>query len=177
MAFDVGLPAHVVAAKGGLNDEDALVNCCEESPRGDPEKPAVNADLKGVGDFWNSGFNTSAIPDDPAVYLSSGPYIVRDIVPDVSMTLVRNRDYVWGPEPYLDEITVQFTGAVPAAVDALRNGQADIIAPQPSAGSEAIFGGLDAQGITVQRYSQSGYDHLDLNFAGPFADRKSARRS
>jgi peptide/nickel transport system substrate-binding protein len=170
VAFDVGLPAHVVAAKGGLNDEDALIELLRDSPRGDREKPAVNPGLKAVSDFWNSGFDSKTLPDDPAIYLSSGPYIVRDIVPEASVKLVRNKDYVWGPEPHLDEITIQFTGAVSAAVDALRNGRADIISPQPSAGSEGLFSGLDGQGNTVQRYSQSGYDHLDLNFSGPFAE-------
>lgn len=169
VAFDVGLPAHVVAAKSGLNDEEDLIDLIQDSPRGDPEKPAVNAELKRVADFWNSGFDTKSLPDDPALYLSSGPYIVRDIVPEVSMRLVRNRDYVWGAEPWLDEITIRFTGALPAAVDALRNGQVDIISPQPSAGTEDLFAGLAEQGNTLERYNQSGYDHLDLNFSGPFA--------
>ncbi|TLM86896.1 ABC transporter family substrate-binding protein [Pseudarthrobacter sp. NamE5] len=170
VAFDVGLPAHVIAAKSGLNDEEDLVDLLRDSPRGNAEEPAVNAPLKRVSDFWNSGFDSAGLPDDPAMYLSSGPYIVRDIVPEVSMKLVRNRDYVWGQEPWLDEINVRFTGAVPAAVDALRNGQADIISPQPSAGTEELFAGLAGQGTTVERYSQSGYDHLDLRFSGPFAD-------
>jgi peptide/nickel transport system substrate-binding protein len=170
VAFDVGLPAHVVAAKSGLNDEEDLIDLIEDSPRGDPEKPAANEELKRVADFWNSGFDTKSLPDDPALYLSSGPYIVRDIVPEVSMRLVRNRDYVWGAEPWLDEITIRFTGALPAAVDALRNGQVDIISPQPSAGSEDVFAGLTEQGTTLERYNQSGYDHLDLNFSGPFAE-------
>jgi peptide/nickel transport system substrate-binding protein len=169
VAFDVGLPAHVVAAKSGLNDEEDLIDLIQDSPRGDPEKPAVNAELKRVADFWNSGFDTKSLPDDPALYLSSGPYIVRDIVPEVSMRLVRNRDYVWGAEPWLDEITIRFTGALPAAVDALRNGQVDIISPQPSAGTEDLFAGLAEQGNTLERYNQSGYDHLDLIFSGPFA--------
>lgn len=171
VAFDVGLPAHVVAAKSGLNDEGDLIDLIKDSPRGDTTQPTVNAPLKRVSDFWNSGFDTKTLPDDPAMYLSSGPYIVRDIVPDVSMRLVRNRDYVWGPEPYLDDITVLFTGAAATAVAALRNGQADIIAPQPSAGTESLFDGLAEQGNTVQRYSQNGYDHLDLNSKGPFADK------
>ncbi len=171
VAFDVGLPAHVVAAKSGLNDEEDLVELLRDSPRGDREKPAVNTELKAVSDFWNSGFDTKALPDDPALYLSSGPYIVVDIVPEVSMRLVRNRDYVWGSEPWLDEINVRFTGALPAAVDALRNGQADIISPRPSAGTEDVFAGLAEQGNTLERYNQSGYDHLDLNFSGPFASR------
>ena len=171
VAFDVGLPAHVVAAKSGLNDEADLIDLIRGSPRGDAKEPVINAPLKRVSDFWNSGFDTKTLPDDPAMYLSSGPYIVRDIVPGSSMRLVRNRDYVWGPEPYLDDITVTFTGAAAAAVAALRNGQADIIAPQPSAGTESLFDGLTAQGNTVQRYSQSGYDHLDLKFSGTFATK------
>ncbi|MGF9646818.1 ABC transporter family substrate-binding protein [Pseudarthrobacter oxydans] len=169
VAFDVGLPAHVVAAKSGLNDEEDLIDLVKDSPRGDVEEPAVNTALKQVSDFWNSGFDTKGLPDDPSLYLSSGPYIVRDIVPEVSMKLVRNRDYVWGQEPWLDEINIRFTGALPAAVDALRNGQADIISPQPSGGTDNLFTGLAEQGITIERYNQSGYDHLDLSFSGPFA--------
>ena len=171
MAFDVGLPAHVVAAKSGLNDEGDLIELLRDSPRGDADRPAVNAPLKRVSDFWNTGFDTKTLPQDPAMYLSSGPYIVRDMVPDASITLVRNKDYVWGAEPYLDEITVRFTGAAGAAVAALRTGQADVIAPQPSAGTEGLFDGLAAQGNTVERYNQSGYDHLDLKFSGPFAEK------
>ncbi|WP_255770156.1 ABC transporter family substrate-binding protein [Pseudarthrobacter sulfonivorans] len=171
VAFDVGLPAHVVAAKSGLNDEGDLIELLKDSPRGDPDRPAANAALKRVGDFWNTGFDTKSLPQDPAMYLSSGPYIVRDIVPDASITLVRNKDYVWGAEPYLDQVTVRFTGSAGAAAEALRAGQADIIAPQPSAGTEALFDGLAAQGNTVERYNQSGYDHLDLKFSGPFAEK------
>lgn len=170
VAFDVGLPAHVVAAKGGLNDEEDLIDLIRNSPRGDEEKPALNAPLKQVSDFWNSGFDSKGLPGDPAVFLSSGPYIVREIIPEVSMKLVRNRDYVWGQEPWLDEINVRFTGSVPTAVDALRNSQADIISPQPSADTEELLAGLAGQGITIERYNQSGYDHLDLNFSGPFLD-------
>ncbi|MGM9472190.1 ABC transporter family substrate-binding protein [Pseudarthrobacter sp. YS3] len=170
-AFDVGLPAHVVAAKSGLSDEADLVDLLKESPGGDPTEPEVNPTLKRISGFWNSGFDAKTLPDDPAIYLSSGPYIVRDINPGASIKLVRNRDYVWGPEPFLDDITVRFTGAVPAAVAALRNGQADIIAPQPSAGTQSLFDGLKDQGNTVVQYSQAGYDHLDLKFSGPFADK------
>lgn len=171
VAFDVGLPAHVVAAKSGLNDEEDLVELLRDSTRGNPGEPAVNTGLKAVSDFWNSGFDTKGLPDDPALYLSSGPYIVVDIVPEVSMRLVRNRDYVWGSEPWLDEINIRFTGSLTTAADALRNGQADIISPQPSTGTDDLLAGLAGQGITVERYNQSGYDHLDLNFSGPFAER------
>ena len=81
VAFDVGLPAHVVAAKSGLTDEQDLVTLLKDAPRGNTDKPSTNAALKKVSDFWNTGFDAKSIPDDPAIYLSDGPYIVRDIVP------------------------------------------------------------------------------------------------
>lgn len=172
VAFDVGLPAHVVATKAGLDDEEDLIDLLRDSPRGDTKKPSLNTELKTVSDFWNAGFDAKTLPGDPAIYLSNGPYIVRDIASGTSVNLVRNKDYVWGPEPYLDDITIQFTGAVPTAVEALRNGSADIISPQPSAGSEGLFSGLEDQGIAVQHFSQAGYDHLDLNYSGVFAQEK-----
>src|SRR6476620_9209866 len=70
VAFDVGLPAHVVAAKSGLTDEADLVELLRDSPRGDANRPAVNAPLKRVSDFWNTGFDTKTLPPDPAMYLS-----------------------------------------------------------------------------------------------------------
>lgn len=170
VAFDVGLPAHVVAAKSGLNDEADLVDLLRESPRGDPGNPRPNPELKRVADFWNTGFDAGSLPEDPALYLSNGPYIVQDMVPGVSLRLVRNRDYTWGPEPWLDEINVRYSANAQEAVQALRNGRADIISPQPAAGIEELFAGLEGQGNKVERYSQSGYDHLDLSFSGPFAD-------
>jgi peptide/nickel transport system substrate-binding protein len=45
VAFDVGLPAHVVAAKSGLNDEGDLIELLRNSPRGDADRAAVNAPL------------------------------------------------------------------------------------------------------------------------------------
>lgn len=171
VAFDVGLPAHVVAAKSGLNDEEDLVDLIRNTPRGDPDNPTPNPDLKRIADFWNTGFDADSLPEDPALYLSNGPYIVQDMVPGVSLRLVRNRDYTWGPEPWLDEINVRYPGKAEDAVQALRNGRADIISPQPTAGLEELFAGLEQQGNTVERYSQSGYDHLDLEFSGPFTDQ------
>lgn len=171
VAFDVGMPAHVVAAKSGLSDEAALIKLIRDSPRGDADKPSVNAALKRVADFWNTGFDTTSIPDDPALYLSNGPYIVRDVVPGASLRLVRNRDYDWGETPALDEINVRFSTDLTAAVQALRNGQVNIISPQPTAGTEALFSSLSAQGASVERYNQAGFDHLDLNFTGPFASK------
>ncbi len=169
ISFGVGAPAHVVAEKGGLADEDALIELLQSAPEGDPAKPQERPELKKVAEFWNTGFDTKALPSDPSLYLSSGPFVVKDIVPEQSMTMVRNEDYDWGPMPKVDEITVKYIGEAPAQVQALDNGEVDIIAPQASADTIEQLEALD--GISVDKGNQLSYDHLDLNFTGPFADK------
>lgn len=166
--FSEIMPAHVVAEKGGLADEDALVELIQKAPEGDPEDPQERPELKKVANFWNTGFDSKALPDDPSLYLSSGPFITKDVVPEQSMRLVRNEDYDWGPMPKVDEITVKYIGEAPAQVQALDNGEVDIIAPQASADTLEQLEAMD--GITVEKGNQLSYDHLDLNFTGPFAD-------
>lgn len=165
----IGLPAHVVAKKAGLADEQALVDLIQGLKKGDPEKPAKeNAQLKKVADVWNTGFDTKSLPSDSSLYLSSGPFIVDSITPDQSITLVRNDSYKWGPAPKADEITVRFIGAAPDQVQALKNGEVDIIAPQPSADTVELLKAIN--GVTVDVEDQLAYDHIDLNYSGVFAD-------
>ncbi|MBD8044097.1 ABC transporter family substrate-binding protein [Arthrobacter sp. Sa2BUA2] len=166
----VNVPAHVVAEKAGLADGDALIKLIQDSPAGDPENPApVNEELKAVSDFWNTGFDTKSLPSDPSLYLSNGPFIVSAIDPENSMTLVRNEDYSWGAEPKVDEINVRYIGDSPAQVQALKNGEVDIIAPQASADTVAQLEAID--GVTINSGNQLAYDHLDLNFSGVFAEQ------
>ncbi|NKX50067.1 ABC transporter family substrate-binding protein, partial [Arthrobacter deserti] len=81
----VGLPAHGVAEKAGLADEQALVDLIQGPEKGDPENPvAPNAELKKVADVWNTGFDTKSLPSDAGLYLSTGPFIVDSITPDQS---------------------------------------------------------------------------------------------
>jgi peptide/nickel transport system substrate-binding protein len=164
----IGMPAHVVATNAGLADEDALIELIQTAPAGDPEKPADRPELKAVADFWNTGFDTKSLPSDPALFLSNGPFIVSDMTPDQSMTLVRNEDYSWGPEPKVDEITIRYIGEAPAQVQALQNGEVDVIAPQASADTAEQLEGLE--GVKVLRGNELSYDHLDLNFSGVFAE-------
>ncbi|WP_159802509.1 ABC transporter family substrate-binding protein [Arthrobacter zhaoguopingii] len=164
----IGMPAHVVAEKAGLADEDALIELIQTAPEGDPEKPVERPELQAVADFWNTGFDTKSLPTDTSLFLSNGPFIVSDMTPDQSMTLVRNEDYNWGPEPKIDEVTIRYIGEAPAQVQALQNGEVDIIAPQASADTAEQLEGLE--GIEVLRGNELSYDHLDLNFSGVFAE-------
>lgn len=166
----IDVPAHVIAAKTGYKDAAALTAFLKGLPKGNPDAPAApNADLKKVADLWNTGFDTKTMPD-PSLALSNGAYMVKSMQPEQSMTLVKNPDYNWGPTPHLDSITVRYIGDSSAAIAALKNGEADIIAPQPSADTVSQLKALSSQGVTVDQGAQLAYDHLDLNFNGVFAD-------
>ena len=164
----ISTPAHVLAEKAGLADEDALIELIETAPAGDPENPVERPEVQALADFWNTGFDTKSLPSDPSLFLSNGPFIASDITPDQSMTLTRNEDYSWGPMPKVDEITVRYIGEAPAQVQALQNGEVDIIAPQASADTVEQLEALE--GVTVNRGNELSYDHLDLNFSGVFED-------
>ncbi|WP_417216228.1 ABC transporter family substrate-binding protein [Arthrobacter sp.] len=169
-AFGMMGAAHVVAKKSGLTTEE-LSKLITSTPKGDPENPAKpNAKLKKVADFWNTGFDTKSLPSDKSLYLSDGPFIVDKIVPNQSMTLVRNKDYNWGPEPKVDSIVVRYIGEAPAQVQALKNGEVDIIAPQASADTLEQLDALGDQ-VVVEKGDQLSYDHLDLNYTGVFKDK------
>ncbi|MBG6179832.1 ABC transporter family substrate-binding protein [Arthrobacter sp. CAN_A1] len=161
-------PAHVVATQAGLADEAALIELIQSTPEGDPEDPQDRPEIQAVADVWNTGFDTTTLPDDPALYLSSGPYIVDSMVPDQSMTLVKNEDYAWGPETQLDEITIRYIGDATAQVQGLQNGDVDVIQPQASADTLTSLEAID--GINIFEGDELSFDHLDLNYAGVFAD-------
>lgn len=166
----VDVPAHVVAQHAGLKDAAALTALFKSIPRGDAAKPvATNPELEKVASFWNSGFDTKSMPD-PSLALSNGPYIVKSMDPDQSMVLAKNPDYTWGPATHLDSITVRYIGDAQAQIQALQNGEADIIAPQASTDTLKTLNSLSSTGITVQQGEQLSYDHVDLNFTGVFKD-------
>ena len=168
----VDIPAHVLAKKAGLADAKAFVDLIKGMPRGDAKAPKpANTQLQAMAEMWNTGFDSKTLPADPNLYLSNGPYIVKGVNQDQSLTMVKNKDYNWGPEAKLDEITVRYIGSAPAQVQALKNGEADIIAPQASADTVEQLKALESQGVTVEIGNQLSYDHIDLNYSGPFAEK------
>lgn len=170
IAFNPLTPAHIAAKKAGMSTAD-LTKLLLETPKGDAAKPVpVNKEIKKVSDFWNVGYDTKSLPTDKDLYLSSGPFIVKDIVPDRSMTLVKNPDYTWGEIPKIDSIVVRYIGDSAAQVTALKNGEVDIVAPQASTDTLQQLEALGSA-VTVEQGQQLAYDHLDLNFTGVFKDK------
>lgn len=162
------VPAHVLAKKAGLADGQALIDLFTKLADTAPTATAADPELQAVADFWNTGFDTTVMPSDPEIALSSGPYIISDVVENQSVTLVPNDKYTGDLKAQLDSIVMRTIPDATAAVQALKNGEVDVISPQPSADTLAALDGID--GVTVHQDMQLAYDHVDLTFnnGGPF---------
>jgi len=162
----VGVPAHVVAMHAlNISDpqeaKDALVNAFK-----DEDTDALSA----ISKFWNEGFQFGeTLPDDESLYLSSGPYLLTELREDQYVTLEKNPDYEGDHQVSIDKITIQYSESPEAHVQALENGDIDLIAPQATAD---ILTSLEQLGddYTVLTGEEGTYEHVDVVFdnGGPF---------
>lgn len=163
----IGKPAHVLAEKAGVSEAD-FIKVLKDTPKGNPDAPATpNATLKAAADFWNKGYDVTAMPTDQSLLVASGPFIVTDFTPEQSITLGKNPNYKGSMSPKYDQLIIRFIGDANAQVTALQNGEVQAIQPQPSADTLTALKNANA---TVHSGSQLSYDHVDLTFAGVFAD-------
>jgi peptide/nickel transport system substrate-binding protein len=168
LAFGVGMAAHgtVMLAYPEITDPaEAKTKLIEAIQNKDADW------LAPVAEVWNNGYQFTALPENPLVYLSSGPYVIEDIVVDQYITLVSNPVYTWGPSPKFERITVRFIADFVAQLQALENGELDIVTGQPTADSLAVAQGIaDSTGATIFQGEEGAYEHIDLTFnnGGPF---------
>lgn len=158
LAFTAPLPAHIVAKKAlGLDDnaeaKQALLDAIENE---DAEA------LASISAFWNAGFNFTEMPEDTELVTASGPYMISDFVADQFVTLTANPEYTGDNAPNIEEITIRFIPDPLAAVQALENGEVDVISPQATADLTTALEGID--GITVLTGLEGTYEHVDLQF-------------
>ncbi|WP_052847762.1 ABC transporter family substrate-binding protein [Streptomyces avicenniae] len=159
------LPAHVVSQQGGFGSEEEFIAALQ----GDDPAP-----LEAAGEFYNNGWLISGALPDPALIPSSGPYIVSEYVADQSITLTANPEW-WG-EPPASETVVFRTIAEEEQVQALQNGEVDIIEPQPTVDIAQQI--QAASGIANEVGDEYTYEHLDFNFnQGVFADNLALRQA
>jgi len=159
------LPAHVVADRAGVGTSAAIRTAYE----------AHDQDALGkIATFWNTGFKSDR-GVDPAVDLSAGPYRIDAAEQDQSITLVRNDRY-WGPRPPLDRIIFRVIADPTAQVQALSNGEVDVIqigGPAPDA--VAL---LDQQtGVQVKVGASNSFEHFDFNFRVPLFQDLAVRQA
>lgn len=152
----VAVPAHVVGKLAlGIDEpraaKKAIVDAIETND---------TTALKKIADTWNTAFNFTSLPDDPGLYLSFGAYEITELT-DQYLNLERNRRYDWGPKPSVDEITIRFISDPLAAVQALKNGEVDIVQPQTGADVLSALDGVD--GVQVDSFNEANFEHIDLN--------------
>ncbi|KQR24924.1 ABC transporter family substrate-binding protein [Microbacterium sp. Leaf151] len=163
----IGKPAHVLAEKAGVSEAD-FIELLNTLPKGDTAAPvAPNETLKAAADFWNTGYDVTAMPTDESLLVASGPFIVTDFTPEQSITLGKNPNYKGEMSPSYDQLIIRFIGDSNAQVTALQNGEVQAIQPQASADTLTA---LENANATVHSGNQLAYDHVDLSFGGVFAD-------
>ena len=165
LQFGVGVAAHgaVMMAYPDITDQaDAKTQLVDAITNGDLEW------LGAVADVWNTGYQSASTPSNPLVYLSSGQYVLEELVEKEYATLVVNDKFAWGPTPGYERITVRQIADSTAAVQAVDNGEVQIASVQPTAAILALV-----QALTNAEYAggdESVYEHVDLTFnnGGPF---------
>ncbi len=159
LAFtSAGLPAHVIGEKAlGLDDpqkaKDAVLKAIEDNDA---------KSLASLSSFWNSGFNFTEMPTDTSLVVSDGPYTITDFVADQYITLTANKNYVGDHKPQVEEITVRFITDPLAAVQALQNGEVQVISPQATVDVADALSALS--NVTVIGGYEGTYEHIDLQF-------------
>jgi peptide/nickel transport system substrate-binding protein len=172
LALAPGAAAHVVAEQAlGLDAGDPDATDDERRDAAMAAKAAlvaavVGADPAQLADlsrFWNTAYNLTETPDDPALLLSSGPYTVTEIIENESVTLSANPEYAGDRTPTYETIVLRVSPDPLETVALLERHQVDIATPQPTEDVVSALVGVDD--LTVTAGSEGTFEHLDLQFA------------
>ncbi|WP_182113312.1 MULTISPECIES: ABC transporter family substrate-binding protein [unclassified Actinotalea] len=158
------LPAHVVGQRAlGIEDaEEAKQAVADAITEGD-----VDA-LSKIAKVWSQDFNYTELPDDEGLYLSSAAYVMSEFVTDQYMTLVANENYEGDLEAQIETVTIRWNGDPMGQVQALQNGEVDLISPQATA--DVLTALEEIEGVEIVTSDEGTYEHVDLQMGngGPF---------
>jgi peptide/nickel transport system substrate-binding protein len=161
---DSGVPAHIVAKKAlGIDEPVAAADAVLEAFKGNDK-----ASLSKVANVWNTGFNFTKMPEDKDLLINTGPFAMTDYQEGQFLTLQRRDGYKGERQPGVDKVTFRYNSDPNAQVQALQNGEADLINPQATADILKSMEAIDGIDI-VTKYGDS-YERLDLaqNNGGAF---------
>ncbi len=127
----------------------------------------VQKDPKGIEEGWNNGFN-KMMP------VSAGPFKFQAYKPTESLTLVRNDAY-FGPKAHLDSILFRFLPESTTQPDALKNGEVQLIYPQPQLDLVAAVKAIP--GVTNNINFGLTFEHFDFNTKTPGLDDPAVRKA
>lgn len=139
------------------------------------------ANLTKIGKIWSEDYNINKVDasTNPLLLVGNGPFIVKSAVPNGAVTMVRNPKYNSGPKvKSLQTVVFKVIGDGTAAAQALKNGEVDVYAGQPTADAVAQLKAM-APAVKVIGGDQAVYEHIDLRvgpaygtqdtYNGPFA--------
>jgi peptide/nickel transport system substrate-binding protein len=106
--------------------------------------------------------------------VGTGPFVLREYVPNEHASYVRNARYWQSGLPYLEEVTLRYYADYAAIVLALQSGEADVTLEARYQGSQALF---DNPSVRMQREPSSAYRALHLRVDRPPLDSPLVRRA
>lgn len=160
------LPAHVVY-------QEAFPG--KKVSNADADKAVIKAiqsdDTSVIGAMakvWSTKWNVTSMPSDKKLLVTDGPYQVTGFVKNQYISLTKNPNYKGGPAPQVDNLTVRFIADPTAQVQALQNGEVDIISGQATTDTLASIKKLNT--VNYSNSAEASYEHVDLTFnnGGPF---------
>lgn len=167
LQFGIGVSAHVTTQVAFPDEE--LTDEAAKQKLIDAINNKDLAVLAPISKAWSTAYDMTDYPENTDLLVSNGAYVITGLVADQSVTLTANPEYSWGPSPKVETITVRIISEPLAAVQALANGEVDLISPQATADI------LDAlkeyeDFIEVVGGGEAVYEHMDLTFdnGGPF---------
>jgi len=150
------LPAHIVEKGAGVADVIAASD--------DP----TSADVAKLANFYNTAWKLSPGQLKTDIMPSDGPYVISKWQAGQSLTLTAN-DKWWGAPVKTKTIVIRYI-ADDAMAQALQNGEADAMDPQPAVD---LVNQLKALGtkIKVSESTRFDFEHMDFNFKTVFKDK------
>ena len=106
--------------------------------------------------------------------ISGGPFEFKEYIRGSHLTLTRNDDY-WGEhQAYLDEIEFRFIFDIADQIEALRNGEVDLIYPQAHPRLADLYSAPD---VSVQTSPSMVWEHVDMSFRDARLQKPFVRRA
>jgi peptide/nickel transport system substrate-binding protein len=162
--FGGGLPAHIVGKRAlGIDDPtqaaDAVLKAFQTKDA---------ASLSKIANVWNLDWNFTKMPADKDLLVGSGAYTITDYKEKSYITLTKNPNYKGAHPASIDTMTIRFNEDPMAAVQALQNGEVQLISPQGTA--DVLKAAQALNNVDVKTGDEATFEHVDLTFnnGGPF---------
>ncbi|MGV8884586.1 MAG: ABC transporter family substrate-binding protein [Microbacteriaceae bacterium] len=158
LAFEVGMPAHVVAERAWGGDDAVAAKAAAVSAI----QSADTGALAELSREWNTAFVLDSMPTDGSVLVSSGPYSVTGIEPGESVTLTANPLYRGRNQPNFETVRVVTLTDPLAIAAAFSDGEVDVATFNASTDITNAFADLD--GVQLDNAVSGTWEHIDLQF-------------